>query len=181
MRLSYLKLNARIILTLIIFTAFLIEEYEKNNSGDNQSYLSIIDKLLGYIENNAPSFAKVRNRLILLLDFNDFNCPPCFDDFISLCDKINNVFGKDSQEHIVAVFRQRDIAILKDSEKLLYWKKINNINFVTLVGPDSIFESIKFIKSMAIVLDNRNKIIFSEYFPMGERKHNNIIKLLGEK
>ncbi len=113
-----------------------------------------------------------------LLDFNDFSCPPCFDDFIILCDKINNVFSEDSQEHIAAVFRQSNIAILQDSKKLLYWKRSNNINFITLVGPDSIFESIKFIKSMAIVIDNNNRIIFSEHFPMNEKGHNTIIKLL---
>ncbi len=171
--------NRGIISTLIIFTVLLSGGCEKSSAVVNQSSPPA-NKVVRYIENNAPSFAKHgnRNRLVFLLDFNDFSCPPCFDDFIILCDKINDIFSKDSQEHIAGVFRQGNIVILQDSKKLLYWKEINNINFITLVGPDSIFKSIGFTKSMAIVVDNNNRIIFSEHFPMGEKGHNTILKLI---
>lgn len=175
-----LKLTKQMISTVIslIFIVFL-SSCDKNSSSFNKNPFSI-NGIITYIEKKEPSFAAInnKNRLIFLLDFNDFNCPPCFDDFISLCDQINNICSKDAQTHIAAVFRQGDIASFENPKKLLYWQELNNINFTTIIAADSVFESIGFSKSMAIIIDNNKEIILSEHFPMGVKKHNTIIQLI---
>lgn len=135
---------------------------------------------VAYAENHNQSFASYKSgtRLLFLLSFSDFNCPPCFDDFQAFCDKLKTFLPKERNDRILAIFKPDDMVKLHDPARLYHWAKANDFSFPLLVAPDSIFSKITFKKSCITVIDSSGNNIFSEIFPMGPEKHQTIVHLL---
>ncbi|MBI3578323.1 MAG: DoxX family protein [Ignavibacteriales bacterium] len=133
-----------------------------------------------YAENHNQSFAshKFGNRLLFLLSFSDFNCPPCFDDFQSFCDKLKMLFPKGHANGVLAIFKSDDMIKPDDPARLNHWAKANDFSFPLVIAPDSIFSKIPFKKSCIMVVDSFGNSVFSEIFPMGSEKHQTILHLL---
>ncbi|MBU2447252.1 MAG: hypothetical protein KJ666_16990 [Bacteroidetes bacterium] len=166
-----------IIITLGILKIAIVVFSLNCNKSENSTNLNQVIK---YVEQHSVTFGmtKEKNRLLLLLNFYDFNCPPCFDDFITLCDSLNTFLDFNKKKQLAILFRLDSTATSLNSQRLLIWAKANNIDFPILTANDSIFSKIDFVKSMAVVIDAEEKILFSEHFPMGIKKHNTITQLL---
>ena len=133
-----------------------------------------------FAENADSLFAQHggANRMLLLLDYSDFSCPICFDDFSALADSLRGRFDDSQRHNIVALFRERPQSSFDSPDRLRHWIAANDIRFPVLLTPAGAFQTIHFVKSMAVVVDPEDRILFSEIFPMGISKRALALRLL---
>ncbi len=133
-------------------------------------------------ETLSPGFANFRNgnRLLFLLEFSDFNCPPCFDDFMTLCEEVKERFPSADSSRYFLMFRRGVVADPGDPGRLNQWLRGNGLNFPARVGPDSLFERPKFEKSCVMVISPSGRSLFSEILPIGRENHELVIRLLAD-
>ena len=118
------------------------------------------------------------NRLLMLLDFSDFNCPPCFDDFMSLCDSLKSGSGDTPGTGVLALFREGRGTGNDNPERLAIWARVTGLPFPYIVGPDSFFSQIRFRKSGAVIVDASGQTLMFEVFPMHLEKRVKLLSLL---
>lgn len=133
-------------------------------------------------ETLSTGFANFRkgNRLLFLLEFSDFNCPPCFDDFIILCEEVKGKFPSADSSRYFLMFRRGVVADPGNPGRLNQWLRGNGLNFPAGVGPDSLFERPKFEKSRVMVISPSGRLLFSEILPIGRENHELVIRLLAD-
>ncbi|MGB9774698.1 MAG: DoxX family protein [Bacteroidota bacterium] len=133
-----------------------------------------------FAREKSEAFASISdgNRLFFFLNFRDFNCPLCFDDFIALCDSIRTNLKGSDQGRAVALFRQDDIADPKNPFRLTRWAKANGITFPILIGPDSLFVRLSVKKSALAVTNNSGKTLFFSEIPIGSKHREDVLRYL---
>jgi len=167
-----------IIMLFLILTAIALFTHCNDSS---KSGFGDIDLVISYAEKNAPSFAEKdsKKRLILLLNFEDFSCPPCFDDLITFIDLLKTKPVNKNQ--IIALLPNKGEKDSLAIKRWDYWRRINDIDFPVLMMDNNITEIVNEMKSKAVVVDSKSKILFQEKFPMGAKKHNTIMQLMADK
>ena len=174
-----IKLNVVTFCLIVLFGLYIEYNFiSVTTSGKlfNQNATSLNMQKLIDLENHYL-FKNAQNpKLFLLIDFDDFNCPPCFDDFIEFNDALNKNQKNINRIYAFFVFNEND-NILSDSIRLEYWKQRNNFKYSLFLIPYTIFESINLKKSSAILLDN-GRVVFNEIIPMGKAKHQKALNLL---
>ena len=118
------------------------------------------------------------NRILLLLNYSDFSCPICFDDFAALTDSLKSRYGDGQQHNVVALFRESPQSSFNSPDRLEHWIAANGILFPVFLTPVDTFQTVQFVKSMVVVLDPADRILFSEIFPMGDAKRSVALRLL---
>lgn len=177
--------NGNPVLTLVLIILFLIVEYavlgeflaHPKNGRAVQSDAAVLNA-----ETLSPGFANFRNgnRLLLLLEFSDFNCPPCFDDFMILCEKVKERFPFADSSRYFLMFRRGVVGDPGDSSRLNQWLRANGLNFPAGIGPDSLFERQRFEKSCVLVISPSGRLLFSEILPIGPTNHELVVRLLDD-
>ena len=140
---------------------------------DRGRYLSPEDSAIAlrHVESMDSLFAARSNttRALLLVRFRDMNCPPCSDDFFHLVDSLRSRVGVNS--HRVAALVAMEPSLMANSPKMLErWIEANGFRFPVFVMPEAVSDSISLAKSTAVVIGARDRILFSERFPMGLTK-----------
>ena len=135
-----------------------------------------------YAESHNEDFAvrEGRNRLLMLLDFSDFNCPPCFEDFMTLCDSIKKNFPEDGPKRVILMFKEGLVARPGDTLRIDRWIEANDLPFSIVIAPTVLFQNVQFTKSCASVVGPNGNSVYFQVFPMGGDHHQSIVKLLKE-
>jgi len=121
------------------------------------------------------------NRVLFLLHFPDFNCPPCFDSFMMISQMVPTHFGEEQSRGVIALFKPGDIADPDDPSRLNGWAKANELGFPVLIAPDSIFQLLKFQKSSVLILSPSGRVLFSETIPIDPQRIQFLTHLLQER
>ncbi len=147
---------------------------------DDIRFSNAVKNVLLYIEKNDSLFSvsECKYKIVFMLDLIDFDCMPCFDDFINLCGEINSVFSKNEQSHIVALVRQSTSKVLSDYQRLLYWKEVNNINYNVMIASDSIFNYAGMNGSGLIIFNRKGEVVLLDHFPIDSENRKNIHQFL---
>ena len=166
-------------LVVIYLQYSLIAFLSKNN---DQGHTVNISPAVLYAEVHNQEFAsqKSRNRLLFLMSFVDFNCPPCFEDFITLCDIMRARFPNEGPKGVLVLFKEDEIANPDDPTRLYRWADANELPFPILIAPDSLFQDIRFTKSGAAVINSWGKVLFFNVLPMGQERQQTVLQLLQE-
>jgi len=140
----------------------------------NESAKADIHRAVIYATERSKEFASGSegNRLLFLLNFHDFDCHVCLDDFISLCDSINVTFQH--RDRVVILFRQIDL----DSVRLTRWALARGIPFPVLAIQESLLSRHGIAKSMAAVVDQSGEVIFFGELPLAAKQRDDLLRHL---
>jgi hypothetical protein len=169
------------ILTLIVVLYLevgLVYPAYRKETGNIAVNLSPIYPLLWKENPNFMQQSIAGDRLIFAMRFSDFNCPLCFDDFISLSDSIDRGLTDSQRQRVIAVFCQDDLADPANPGRLKRWADRNGILYPIVIAPDSIFERTGVQKSTMIVLDERGNLLLSREIPVGAAAHRQILQYI---
>lgn len=142
-----------------------------------------IQPVMSHLAIRDPEFARYTagNRVLFLLHFPDFNCPPCFDSFVMASQMVQTYFAEEQTSRALAVFKPGDIADPNDPSRLAGWAGANELGFPVLIAPDSIFQNLKFQKSSILVLSPSGRILLSETLPVNPQRIQFLSQLLKDR
>jgi hypothetical protein len=131
-------------------------------------------------EQSDSQFAqwKSGNRALLLLSYGDLNCPLCFDDLMALADSLKAGLKRGDRHRVVALFKRDGFIQADSSSHLRRWCAANEFPFPVVVAPDTLFSAMNIPKSMLVVVDGKNEVLFADVFPMGEVKRGEALQRL---
>jgi uncharacterized membrane protein YphA (DoxX/SURF4 family) len=140
------------------------------------------EEAIGFAERAHPPFARhdSGNRALLLMRYADLGCALCFDDFLAFADSARSQLGGSSQQ-VLVVFEEDQFIRNDSSGHLRRWISANGIAFPVIVAPNSLLGAMGFAKSMVLVVDRKNDVLFTERFPMGTAKRLNALQLLSQE
>lgn len=141
---------------------------------------SVLGPAIRFAESNTKGFASsaALYRVLFVISVNDFNCPPCFDDFVALCDSINTRLPADDRERVVALVRPDNPVVSDGPVRLRRWIRATGILFPVLAAPDTLFAHLGVTKSIVSVINSRGDVIVREEIPVGARKREEILSYL---
>ena len=171
-----LKKNVIVLGTVILVIEAIILTTLGVKHSENQSIRSIMSVIKYLDENNSYHGGKQsHSTFIFMLYYGDFNCPPCLDDFLSLCDSLKKPLQLNHANAVAVIHKDSSVAFLRDSIRILKWSEANSITFPVILGPDSLFKQLHIPKSTVILLDEQNKIVFFHVIPIGEKLRRDIL------
>ncbi len=110
------------------------------------------------------SFNSDRNRHIVLIRRSDFNCPACFNDFISYVNFMQQYYYNAGDACSIVGLVER-AGPLEDSLAVKKWGQTNDIRFPLLFVPESIFAEFNVKKSCVVVQEPFGTVRFIYVFP----------------
>lgn len=133
-----------------------------------------------FAEVNTSGFASLAGpyRVLFVISVNDFNCPPCFDDFVMLCDSISARLPPGDRERVVALVRPDNPIASHSPTRLNEWTRATGILFPVLVAPDTLFTSLGFRKSFISVINSSGDVIVRQDIPAGVRQRELVMNYL---
>lgn len=148
------------------------------NTGNAGTHLRA-EAAIGFAERVDPQFARYEsgNRALFLMRYADLGCPLCFDDFMAFADSARATVGGGSHQ-VLVVFGEDQFIRNDSSSHLQRWVSANGITFPVVVAPDSVLRTIGLVKSMVIIVDRKDGVLFTERFPMGTPKRRIALRLL---
>ncbi|MEP0821740.1 MAG: hypothetical protein HRF44_02730 [Ignavibacterium sp.] len=148
--------------------------------GDRPDDRPSLDGILGYLRSHNVVFPHRTegNRVLFLLHFPDFNCPPCFDTFVRSAELAQAGFGEAAHERMIAVFKPGQIADPTEPSRIERWAARIGLRFPVLIGPDSVFRALHLEKSSVFIVSPSDVAVFSGSFPLGEEQMSLYAKLL---
>lgn len=167
----------------VLILAYLEFSIVKSLEGKPESAPLRIEPIVSFAEKQNVSFERAndRNRLLLLLNFSDFNCPPCYDDFVMFCDLLNDHPSLQNEWRAMAIFQPDDFANPADPIRLTSWARSIGLAFPLSIAPDSLFLQARVPKSAAVIVASSGRIVFFETFPMGDGEHRRALSLLSDE
>ena len=155
------------------FVGFVFEGSSRSSSVD-------VEHALAYAEMHHREFGSSAgsNRLLMLLNFSDFNCPPCFDSFVDLCDSMKAQLPDSGRNRVLALFRAGEVADPRDPTPLKRWAQANELLFPMLIAPDSLFESIHVQKSAVVVLGPSGRARMLRVLPIEQADRAAMLRIL---
>jgi hypothetical protein len=127
-----------------------------------------VKPILRYAERTSPGFATRGdgNRLLFVMRHRDLGCPACNDDFMSLADSVHGRVG-DTTDRVLAVFERDGDELGVGAPRASQWAITHNFPFPVIDAPGSLYDSIHFHKSSAIVIGTGDSVLLQQRFPMG--------------
>ena len=129
-----------------------------------------IQPVLEFIHDRHSEFPlnTQRGALLFFINFADFNCHLCFDDFRALCDSIEQKRAIGDQTPIAALFYPDSSYGIDNASRLSLWTKANGITFPCIMATDTLFRSLGFTKSSVVLLDNQSDVLRANELPIGD-------------
>ncbi len=122
---------------------------------------------------------KSQERVVVLVDGEDFGCPMCVEDLHATCDSLNAISARYPKMKIAALFRGSRTAS-PDRIRLVAeaWAQSNHIQFPVVGDTERVSGAVGTAGSSIILLDRENKVILLEAFPLGAEKRSRILQML---
>jgi hypothetical protein len=118
------------------------------------------------------------NKLLLIINFDDFSCQPCYDDFLDLCDTLTAHYEKKGiQPPVLMIIKEGNEMQLDKPERLKVWQEYNNAHFKSVIVPDSIFRA-HFRTSTVLIIKKDTQIVLRKELPIGLKTRLKIFEFL---
>jgi hypothetical protein len=124
----------------------------------------------------APA-EKVAPALVFLLNFPDFNCNPCLENFLDFCDMLRYQQKKIGKRDVVLLFEKDSVRGELQRKQLARWLKKLRIAYPFLTIERSEFEKCGLLPSCAVVLEGE-KIGMVSHLPFPREEKAKIIEML---
>jgi uncharacterized membrane protein (UPF0136 family) len=135
---------------------------------------------LAFAESHAPLYAAnaAQPRMLMLLDFPDFSCHLCFEDFLNLSDSLNALPILAREVRVVALLRQEGSQHLVGGNRLQRWSQETGLSYPVFFVPDSLLPRPTYHKSMVVIFNGQKQILFRADVPMGHEAIEQAMRLL---
>ena len=132
---------------------------------------------LAYAQNTDSLFARAAGtRAILLLDFKDFVCAPCYENILHTAAALSRC---NSNGHRVMILIRRHLWSHEQAEaRAQRWKRATGISLAISTIPDSLLGSAAPSQSSVTIFNRKGGLLVHETFPVSERAHNRLLELL---
>lgn len=163
----YNVIFSRLILILLTVLIILISGCNREENKQRAFHSDVLSFLKSQLIRDSLSLMKEENKLLLIINFDDFNCQPCYDDFLDLCDTLTARYEKKGiQPPVLMVIKEGNEMQLDKPERLKVWQGYNNANFKSVIVPDSVFKAYFKISTLLIVKKD-TQIVFRKELPIG--------------
>lgn len=166
-------------LKIILVSILLLSSYSIE-PGDDSISENINTQIVHQILNNIPNSYNSSNQLNLLLfvNFADFYCPHCIDDFLMFSNSLNEILYT-IYIPVIVILRRNEF----QSEELQIhmmngWIRGNDINFPFYLDTWDIFKQAQIEKTSVLLIDQLGGKLIYQTFPMGWKKRNEIIRFI---
>jgi hypothetical protein len=114
--------------------------------------------------------------IFLLVDFSDFGCILCLDDFLAMADSVDRL-TREGKIHTQLICRRRSDRALDVQQRMLrVWMEGNTFGFDARVDEDSLFERTLCRRTTLVLLDEKRNVLFEGVFPLGESRRVEVIQ-----
>jgi uncharacterized membrane protein YphA (DoxX/SURF4 family) len=135
--------------------------------------------LVRHVQKASPLYGSGGgNRALLLLRLEDFNCPPCYDDFLLLSDSLCSSLSTCSLQRVAGIISAAGSTPDHLQARLRQWKRAAGIAFPLLAVPDSLFSQAGIVRSTVAVLDSPGRTLFYGTLPIGPAARGKVVSLL---
>jgi hypothetical protein len=138
-----------------------------------------LDDLIAFADARQPGILNRSHRTMLfLLNFQDFTCSLCFEDFVDLADSLRADPTRRATEGVLAVMQEGGAERLLHDNRIERWIAETGLPFPLVIAPDSLFARSHFRKSALAVLDRHNSPLLVSELPIGPRGRSLALRLL---
>jgi len=132
---------------------------------------------LAYAQNTDPLFASAAGtRAILLLDFRDFACPPCYENILQTAATFSRCEGN---SHRIIILIRRHLWSLEQAEaRAERWKRATGISLPTSTIADSVLGPAPGSQSSVALFDRKGGLLMHATFPVSESAHHRLLEFL---
>jgi hypothetical protein len=116
--------------------------------------------------------------VLLLTDLDDFSCQLCLEDFLSFCDSLTVLYSSGALRVQGLVKRDGRHAEAIQAHMVQGWARGNAFTFPILLDRDSVYERSGVRRTTLICVDENNKVVMQETFPLGAGKRAEILRQL---
>lgn len=167
---------AILVLTIVQFGMLGSAYRHSQSSASSSAELRDIFAFLKYKEGLSFGLSK-GNCLAILVDFYDFNCSTCFDDFSALSDSVrvhyDTLHGK-----VAAVFKSNATMASWNSRKLGLWSQSNGLVHPAMIVPEGMFRRAKIRRSSVLVFSPAGGVLYRGEIPIGSESRREVLKLI---
>jgi hypothetical protein len=116
--------------------------------------------------------------VFFLVDFSDFGCVLCLDDFLAMADSVDRLTrqGKIRTRLISRSHSEKSPELHRRTLK--GWMEGNRYGFDAQVDDDSLFERTLCTRTTLVVLDEKKNVMFSGTFPLGPARREEVLQAL---
>jgi uncharacterized membrane protein YphA (DoxX/SURF4 family) len=170
---------APIVMTLLILygqistASYILDREVTESSVDIQKVNAFLSARNQDAESSRPS------RLLVLLRLSDFNCPPCFEDFIGFSRLMQYYVGDTPGDRRLIGLVEQSGSIV-DTCTLKAWCTANDVPFPVLLVPDSVFQHFNIAKSCVVQQRPYGKVRYVYLFPGDESGRKKLLTALIE-
>jgi Methylamine utilisation protein MauE len=149
-------------------------------SSENRSDALNLPALVRFTEAETDRFAgKTQGRrLLLVIELHDFNCLPCFEDFLALCDEIQSDSSIVEEQQVALVIRQPGDGGSTSPEMLKAWARETGVTFAVAVLPESAAAELGIRKSFGVVFSGDGREVLRREMPIGRSVRKQMLQLL---
>ena len=177
-RLSPLQMLSIIVSTIMLLyleTEIVLAAWSRSPDAHGRA----LSAVLSHIEKGFPPYRSGgSNRALILLRFEDFNCPPCYDDFLLLSDSLHAALSPPALERVAGGVAASGLTPDRLQERLRQWTIAAGIAFPLLVLPDTLFSHAGVDRSTVAVLNSSGRTLFYRTLPMGPAARGEVVSLL---
>jgi hypothetical protein len=117
-------------------------------------------------------------RLLLVIELHDFNCLPCFEDFLGMCDAIQSNSSIVEERRVALVIRQPGGGGSASPEMLKAWARETGVTFAVAVLPESAAAELGIRKSFGVVISEDGAEVLKHEMPIGTSARKEMLQLL---
>ena len=125
-----------------------------------------------------------RPRLVFLVRFGDFTCPPCYESFVNLVRDVGSLPVINTHGRALLVFTSEGLGgrmgWAKDSLRLAVWAQANDIRIPFVLGDDSLFHRFGFTKTCVVVRGPDGSFELEARFPVTHDEHKSVLRSIVE-
>lgn len=119
--------------------------------------------------------------MILFIDFNDFNCQPCFDNTIDFIDSIKMYYNGGAIKNVLVLVLSNHQNKHVSQKIIKGWTRGNSINIPTVAVSDTVFDAFNVKHTSVMILNKEKAIIEYEVFPVGYEKYFKLLNTIVDK
>jgi uncharacterized membrane protein YphA (DoxX/SURF4 family) len=166
-RITGIVVSASIIWSAIVLTqpAFIFGEKPELNLNE--------EVLFSHAASTGDAYSP---RLVIMVDFGDFYCPTCLDDFLDIAETVSN--NDEKMQGIVSVLVKR-IPFMDEQEQREFvdtWQYNFDVTLPMPIDTAEIFERSLIEKSTVLLFDRNGNLLDSETLPMGPHRRSEIME-----
>jgi uncharacterized membrane protein YphA (DoxX/SURF4 family) len=165
------------VMLLYLETEIVVAAWGRSPDADGTAFSTVVK----HLRNASPPYGSGGgNTALILLRFEDFHCPPCYDDFLLLSDSLRASLGGSSPERVAGVVPVADSSSERVQRRLREWAKAAGIAFPLVVVPDTLVSRAGNLRSTVAVLDSQGRTLFYGTLPIGPVARREVVSLLSQ-